>query len=172
MNEIWKDIPGYEGYYQASSLGRIKGKTRLVKHYQGGNLVVKERTLKLNTVGPYVSVLLSKEGKHITFLAHRIIAALFVPNPDNKPNVNHKDFNPYNNEADNLEWTTQQENITHSVNAGRNVKGETHGCHKLTEDQVRKIRSYDKSYKWLSEIFGVSYTSIKRIRSRKNWTHI
>lgn len=172
MNELWKDIPGYEGYYEASNLGRIKSKARLVKHYQGGKLIVKERMLKPNLAGPYVSVLLSKEGKRVTFLVHRIIAALFVPNPDNKPKVNHKDFNPRNNAADNLEWTTQQENISHSVNAGRNVKGITHGCHKLTELQVKEIRSYDRSYKWLANIYAVSYGNIKRIRSRKIWTHI
>lgn len=171
MTEEWKDIPGFEGYYQVSNLGRIKSVERWINHRKGKTRV-RERLKKYGRMGPYYGVTLSKEGNNKTVLVHRIVALCFIANPDNKPKVNHKDFNVSNNCVNNLEWATQQENIDYSVAANRNVKGETHGCHKLTEVQVKEIRSYDKAYKWLSDHYGVSYGNIKLIRNRKIWAHI
>lgn len=104
MEEIWKDIKGYEGLYQISNFGRVKS-----LNYRNTG---KEQLLKpaLNTTG-YFCVMLCKPLKR--FLIHRLVAKAFIPNPDNLPCVNHKDENPTNNHVDNLEWCTQLYNVNY-----------------------------------------------------------
>lgn len=120
MNEIWKDINGYEGYYQVSNLGRIKSLDRIitrcdgVKQFKKGGI----KTPKNSTDG-YNLITLSKNGKGKTQGIHIIVAKHFIPNPNNLPEVNHKDFNRKNNCANNLEWCTHQDNISYSSKQGR-----------------------------------------------------
>ena len=103
MEELWKDIDGYEGLYQVSNLGNVKS-----LNY---NRTGKERILKPGNNGlGYLNVLLCKNGKTKTFKIHRLVANAFIPNPYNKPEVNHKDENKTNNCVDNLEWMTSKEN--------------------------------------------------------------
>jgi len=104
--EIWKDIPGCDGYYQVSNKGRIKS---LKKSTTGKILSVKNKT------GWYLSVILCHGGSRITARVHILVAKAFVPNPDSKPEVNHKDTNKQNNVATNLEWVTRKENHDHAV---------------------------------------------------------
>lgn len=117
--EIWKDIPGYEGLYQASSTGRI----RTVPHRvacRGGFRIVRERILKtnakyINGKKHYVCVDL---GHRNTQLVHRLIANTFIPNPLGLPQVNHKDGDKWNNNIENLEWCNQSENMLHAYKHG------------------------------------------------------
>lgn len=123
MEEIWKDIPGYEGLYQASSLGRIRSLDR----FDGRMHWIKGRILcqTSNKLG-YKRLSLFKEGKDKKVIVHRIIAATFLGNHPSL-DVNHIDGNPSNNAISNLEWCTRAENIQHSykilgrpgVNKGR-----------------------------------------------------
>ena len=107
MNEIWKDIDGYEGLYKVSNLGRIKS--------LGNDKNRKEKILKTgkNKFG-YLHVILCKEGKVTTFRVQRLVANAFIPNPENKPEVNHIDENKENNCVWNLEWCTHQYNNEYS----------------------------------------------------------
>ena len=123
MEEIWKDIIGYEGLYQISSLGRVKSLPRSwsFKHWQDGSIITptsKERLLKphVSKRGYYI-VALSKGKGHIKNI-HRLIAQAFIPNPKNLKVINHKDGNKLNNSIDNLEWCTQKENMQHAFNIG------------------------------------------------------
>lgn len=110
--EIWKDVPGYEGRYQASTLGRVKSLDKPLKNPKEGRSVFKGRVLKCHTAkNKYVFVMF---GDRITRNVHRIIAQTFLPNPENKPTVNHKDGNPSNNHLSNLEWATWSENECHA----------------------------------------------------------
>lgn len=118
MEEIWKDITGYEGFYQASNLGRIRGLPRTVYNTRGlyigkvsyiNNNYNIMKLSKMNKYG-YMSVRLKKNGKGKTLSVHRLIAKTFIPNPSNLPCVNHKDENPSNNCVDNLEWCTRKYN--------------------------------------------------------------
>ena len=113
--EIWKDVIGYEGYYQISNLGRIKSVNRITTH----NRVRKECMLKqfLNKFG-YYFVSLSKDNKKITQRVHRLVAKTFIPNPNNYPEINHIDGNKKNNKVENLEWCSCQQNILHSFKLG------------------------------------------------------
>ena len=99
--EIWKDIPGFEGLYQASNEGRIRSLTRQVYNY-----IKPGRILKSNIKNSGYLYLSISNGnnkfKHAN--VHRLVALAFIPNPDSKPQVNHKDGNRLNNNVDNLEW--------------------------------------------------------------------
>ena len=116
--EIWKVIPGFENY-EISSHGRIKSKKRTIIH-RGTECVLPERFLKPHNNGKgYYSTDLIKDKKLHKFYIHRLVATLFIPNPENKPWVNHLDNNPSNNHFDNLEWCTPQENVDWMITQGR-----------------------------------------------------
>ncbi|MCT4402561.1 NUMOD4 domain-containing protein [Leuconostoc suionicum] len=113
--EIWKDIIGYEGLYQVSTLGRVKSveKTRAyINRGKKRNFHRKERILKLaNGRGDYKLITLSKNDNSKTFRVHRLVAQAFIPNPENKPQVNHIDEDKSNNSLNNLEWVSSYENM-------------------------------------------------------------
>ena len=103
MKEIWKDIKGYEGLYQVSNLGRVKR-------------VTTGRILKgMNSGSGYVQVGLYKQGVISRKLIHRSVAQAFIPNQENKSEVNHIDEDKTNNNVNNLEWSTRTENINHGT---------------------------------------------------------
>lgn len=106
--EIWKDIEGYEGLYQVSNLGRVKSKLR------------KGRILKPINTKKYYSVILCKNSTTKEIYVHRLVAYAFIPNPQNKPFINHIDGNKQNNYVENLEWCTQSENCRHAYKIGLN----------------------------------------------------
>lgn len=106
LGEVWKDIEGYEGLYQVSNFGRVKSLERidsLGRHRR-------EKILKtdINNKG-HLSVKLSKNGVRKKYLIHRLVAEEFLPNPEKKPIVHHKDHNKLNNNVDNLVWLTHEE---------------------------------------------------------------
>jgi hypothetical protein len=119
MEEIWKDIPNYKGLYQASSLGRIKSLARTVNSSHGSTQFINERIRKyvFTPLGYYRILLLKCKVRKIYFV-HRLVAITFIENPDNKPQINHKDGNKLNNNVDNLEWCTQKENSIHAWSNG------------------------------------------------------
>lgn len=142
MKEIWKDIKNYEGLYQVSNLGRIKSLARKVKtkngYYQGYN----EKILKNGTNGnKYYIVVLCKNCITNPQLVHRIVAETFIPNPENKPCVDHIDTDIHNNCVNNLKWCTQKENCLNPITRKNNSKskiGIKKGI-KLTEEHKKKI---------------------------------
>jgi len=118
--EIWKDIVGYEGLYQVSSLGRVKS---LLKSVRYEHCKTKEEHFKINkeiikkpsTCKGYTSISLSKDNKTSTKRMCRLVAIAFIPNPENKPQVNHIDGNKENDNVENLEWNTCGENVNHAI---------------------------------------------------------
>ena len=107
MEEIWKDVTGYEGLYQVSNLGRVKSLDRVIKgqHFE-------EKIMKLQTNNGYKWLWLNKDGKRKAKRINRLVAEEFIPNPDNLPCVGHKDDIPSkeNNTVENLYWTTFEDN--------------------------------------------------------------
>ena len=128
MEEIWKDIPGYEGLYQASSLGRIRSLDHVVeyvKHYDYGDVVAKHffpgKILSQNKTSGYLGCIFSINGKIEYPLVHRLVASAFIPNPDNKPEVDHVDGDTTNNCVENLRWVTSRENAANSMSRGEHT---------------------------------------------------
>jgi len=140
MKEIWKDIPNYEGYYQASNLGRIKSLERIIIRRDKKSYLQKETILKqAKNKKKYYQVGLSKNFKHKTISVHRLVAQAFIPNPDNLPQVNHIDGHKENNCVDNLEWCDNLYNMQHSYKLGlrNNV------LKSLIENNKTEVLQYD-----------------------------
>lgn len=111
---IWRDINGYEGLYSVSDCGKVKSMARKTNNQFCRNEII----LSPSDDGyGYNQVVLCKKVEGIkrkkVFKVHRLVANAFVPNPDNKPIVNHKDWDTKNNSVDNLNWMTQKENLNH-----------------------------------------------------------
>lgn len=106
MAELWKDVKGYEGIYQVSSLGRVKALQKSYTDSLGRNIVRKEHILATHESAQtgYPQLNLSKDGEAKTVSVHRLVAEAFIPNPNNLPCINHKDESRNNNCVDNLEW--------------------------------------------------------------------
>lgn len=118
MNEIWKDVVGYEGLYQVSNLGRVKSLEHFVPT-KNGAVRNSPSKIRINCFdGKYYHVILYKQGRRKVALVHRLVADAFIPNPNNLPQVNHKDGNKLNNNMDNLEWCSAQDNILHAFATG------------------------------------------------------
>ena len=125
MKEIWKDVVGYEGYYQVSNFGNVKS----IKRTTSQGKVLKPF---VNELG-YKFVALCVNGKKKDCRVHRLVAQAFIYNPKNKEQINHLDYNPSNNRVDNLEWTTPKENTVYSIEHMRN----SHIGYIKTENELR-----------------------------------
>lgn len=129
--EIWGDIQDYEGLYQVSSLGNVRSIPRTVMGANGHSQTHKGRLLKpgilCTTYTKYYRVTLSKENRTQRFSIHRLVAEHFIPNPENKPFVNHLDNNAENNAVANLEWCTHAENMLHAQKQGRLFESQSKG---------------------------------------------
>lgn len=149
MEEIWKDIKNYEGFYQVSNLGNVRSLDRYVNYKKIGKQYIKGKNLKPNNVSGYYQVLLMNNGKKAYKKVHRLVAETFIPNPDNKPQVNHIDGNKLNNNVENLEWNTVSENILHSFYVLKN--------------HIKKVYRYTKSGEYID-----CYPTIKEAGEKLN----
>ena len=162
----WKDvyIDGNKVPYQVSDIG----------------LVINCSTKRLLMGSPdkrgYIKVSIYMDNKLHTMAVHRLVAEAFIPNPDNKPTVNHKDGNKKNNNVENLEWMTHKENIQHAIDNGlRNIDGMNAPSNIYTDEQVHEVcrlLSDGKNPKEISELLGVSPNLPRRIKYRGKWKHI
>jgi DNA-binding transcriptional regulator YiaG len=177
MQEVWKDINGYEGYYQVSSLGRVKSVKRMVNHNYGGLKIVNERVMSQRTA-KYKNLMLCKEGEERIFWVHRLVAESFIENPDNKPEVNHKDANCHNNNVDNLEWATRAENQIHAVQHDlfKTKYGKNPYKNRDLAATFTEIRSLYKEkgvrQKEIAKTFSIDQSTVSRIFNNKRWTTI
>src|SRR5690606_37998883 len=159
----WKSLNGiveFGEYYEVSNMGAIR-------NTKSGRILKP----KVNKNG-YVEVVFTVNRKQKTYKLHRLVALAFIPNIENKPQVNHKDGNKLNCKYDNLEWSTNSENQKHARLIGLNGEiGESHSHAKLTESDVLKIRDmYDGgeyTYDDLSKLFNISNSHIGAIINRR-----
>ncbi len=154
--EIWKDIPGYEGIYAISNLGVIRRFDRIKK------LGVKDNG--------YLTANLSLKGKTRNFYPHRLVAIAFIPNPENKPDVNHIDGNKKNNSVTNLEWVTKSENMIHANKTGLTKIGESHYKTKLTIENIKEILFSKERPTVIAKKLGIGYRHFREIKTGRKWT--
>lgn len=172
MNEEWKNLvyqnKRFENF-KVSNTGKLRN-----------TMTNKEYKTYINHRGySQVCVSLGSRNDKKVFKIHRCVAETFIPNTDNKPQINHIDGNKLNNYVSNLEWVTSQENMRHAFDTGLaySKKGEDNSCAKLTSEQVRYIReSYipgDKEFgcRSLANKFNVSHSRISDIVNNKTYKY-
>ena len=165
--EVWKDVVGFEDYYEVSNTGKVrrkKGKTV----YKDGRIARFSQTVLKPSVFKkgYLMVFLSVKSKKKAKSVHRIVAEAFIPNPENKETVNHIDCDKTNNHVSNLEWMTNRENTIHGTENGLFMKAAT---------TRRKKKQIKKNGDWTSQYVGVSYDNKKGkwlAQITHNWKHI
>lgn len=176
MKERWIEIAGNQETYEVSTSGNVRTKDRIgVRGYHVKGHVLSQRD---NSNG-YLRCGMNIDGKPKSYLVHRLVASAFIPNPENKPFVNHIDGNKHNNNVENLEWCTKSENEKHAWLNGLKTdiatKGELHGMHKLRERDVRYIRNNHvrnggtMKTGELAKMFSVNPQTITEIVSKRTW---
>ena len=174
--EVWKDIPGYEGLYQISSLGKVKSLPR--KSWNGFVFINrKERILKnvLTTTG-YFSVSLYRNDNKKFNQVHRLVLLAFIGKSE--LDVNHKNGIKTDNRIENLEYLTRADNQKHAYLTGLKppLKGERNPNSKLTEKTVLEIRRLYESGKYrcseLAKMYKIGWTTVHEIVTNKRWSHL
>lgn len=164
MKEEWKDIAGYEGLYQVSTLGRIKSSPR-----NGTSNTEHFLSVKVYPNCRYARVALSKNNKTKSFSVHRLVAEAFIPNPNNLPIINHKDQMTWNNCVDNLEWCDSTYNNTY----GTRIERASNNCKKpiIGFDGIHKLGTYFTSTTDAANYLGVSKGAICGALKGYKYTH-
>ena len=161
-----RKIQGFENY-QVDELGQVWS---LPKKTRKGTRLIK--ALRHPKTG-YMYLDLCKDGKVKKFTVHRLVALAYLPNTENKPQVNHINGDKTDNRLENLEWCTRSENQKHSIDIGlRTTKGVKNSQCKLNEEEVIYIKNSDEKGKILAKKFNISHSTICDIRSGRSWTHI
>lgn len=165
--EQWKDILGFEGLYEVSSMGELRNKA------------TKKILKPVITHCGYYRFRIIKNEERFNKMLHRLVCEAFIENPEQKRTINHKDGNKLNNNIENLEWNTHSENIHHAIKLGlfhinRDPFNRHHSC--LSEEQVleidRMIKSKEHTYKQIALMFGVHPSRIEKIKARTTWKHL
>lgn len=173
-NEEWRNIPGYEGLYAVSNLGRVK---RLTDAKTGGHKAGKIYSAKKTRSG-YLMTVLCINNKIVRFMTHRLVALAFHGQPlYGKTEINHINGIKDDNRPENLEWVTRSENERHKHDTlgATGPRGEKCARSVLTEQNILDIRRLVKSgqpYTEVAKIYGVSDIQIGRIYRREQWGHV
>ncbi len=172
FNEEWLDVAGYEGKYQVSNFGRVRGVDRLIKSSRGGFQKLTGKVLSQSEIwNGYMTISLYGNGKEKRLLVHRLVAIAFIPNPENKATVNHIDSDRKNNRLDNLQWTTYSENTKHGFEFGK-MYIPIGASSKLTQLNIHAIRSDNRRVKDIAAEYGVVPATISRIKNGTRWTRL
>ena len=171
--------------YQVSNMGNVRSVTRKITG--GGAIATRIFRGKIIKQRPnpkgYYGFALSKNGIVRQYRTHRIVARVFIPNPENLPEINHKDEIKANNRADNLEWCDHLYNIRYGTGMDRkstsqtgkpNTKNRGEGCgtSKLKSPQVVSIFHDKRKYKEIADDYGISFATISGIKNRTKWRHL
>lgn len=162
--EIFKDINKFETKYQISNTGKVINKKT--------GLQLKPMYNKKGYQYVHLSI---NRYKSVKWYIHRLVGFHFIPNPYNKPQINHKDGNPSNNNVDNLEWCTNDENQKHAVLNDLHFQGEKHKDSKFTNDSIKILPDLIKSgftLKMINKLTGVAIQNLYKIFKGKSWKQL
>jgi len=170
MEEIWKSVVGYEGFYEVSNMGRVRTSFDNPHFNARPGKLLKQA----ECANGYLHTHLNKRGKKHPTVHSLVLEAFTGPRPHGLVS-RHKDGNARNNRSDNLEWGTQKQNIADKIAHGTDNKGSKHSQSKLTDSDVIKIRAMAldgiQNVK-IAAIFKITPTNVGHIVKRKSWTHI
>lgn len=182
MAEEWREVPGYEGFYEVSNTGRVRSLDRITHQIRNGKVLPRKRKGKMLSLVVYSTGyenvrLCGADRVQTTLGVHRVVAQSFIPNPDNKRFVNHIDGNPRNNRLDNLEWTTPLENTRHAISIGLvNNKGISNPAAKYPEHKIAFAKALAGLRLWsdrlVGEYLGMPREVVKDARSGRNWRSV
>lgn len=175
MKEVWKPIAQFNGRYDVSNKGRIRSWINMGRR----KLKTPEiRKTGYNNCG-YEYIVISYKSKQYTESIHRLVAITFIPNPENKPCVNHIDGDKTNNHASNLEWMTHKENTRHGMETGLisfESHGEKNGMSRLTRNDVLDIRNTYRlgcvTQQEIADAWGLSSGHVNDIINKRRWGHV
>ena len=163
--EIWRDIKGFEGLYQISTIGRVRSLDRVDSR---GNYRKGKALADVVSGNGYHQVNLWRDGKVEIKLTHRLMAKTFIPNPDNLPQVNHRDEDKGNNRVENLEWCTASYNTNYGTRNERTAKANEQAIYVITDSGHRYY--FDSSRK-AAEILGLKACSVSDCLHGRQKTH-
>ena len=153
-SEVWKPIEGFEGLYQISNFGKVKSLDRKVINNRTFQLIKGKILKPCNNGNNYLYIGLCKNGKIKRIAIHKLVAQAFIPNPNNLPQVNHKDENKLNNCVENLEWCTPNYNANYG---NRNKKMKK----MIIEKYAKKVVQYDINKNYITEYDSIEETARK-----------
>ena len=162
--EVFKDISNFENKYQISNTGKVRSKKT--------GLFLKPMYNKKGY--QYVHLFINKK-KSVKWYIHRLVGFHFIDNPLNKPQINHIDGNPSNNNVDNLEWVTNEENQRHAILNNLHFQGELHKDSKFTNESIRllpELINVGFSLREINELTGVAVQNIQKIINGKSWRQL
>ena len=171
QREEWRWVIGYEDKYMVSSLGRVKSFVRKCDSYPR---ILSPFKNKLGYLGIH---LMKKPKKYFGYLVHRLVAQAFIPNPENKPHINHKNFITSDARVENLEWVTPSENMvyTNVNNPIKSNRGEKSHFAKLTLEnviEIRNLRKQGKSGAEIAKIFNISGSHANMVARGSSWKYL
>lgn len=158
--EQWKDVVGYEGIYMVSDLGRVKSLERFTSHYKGGLSLQKEYIKKSSNSNGYLVNGLTKDGILTSWKTHRLVGNSFIPNPKNKPYINHKKGNKKDNRSIMIEWNTSSENSKHAHSTGLH-KGSHYGLIGKLNPNGKPVLQFDLNGNFIQEYDTITIASEK-----------
>lgn len=169
MEELWKPVVGFEGFYEVSDHGRVRSVDRLVMHWQGGLRKRKGCLLKASPMPGIGYPRVSLGGDQINKFVHTLVLEAFVgPRPDGH-DACHADGTRTNNHLSNLRWDSRSANMADRQEHGRTQRGERHYRAKLTESQVLSIRADARQRKVIAADYGISIHNVTAIKRRLSW---
>lgn len=176
MTEIWKDIPGFGGHYQASSIGRIRTKDRIVRRAHPAGMAInfryKGRVLKPTNTRGYLVVHIGVDGVKTNLAVHVAVLLAFVgPRPDGMEGC-HCNGDSLDNRAENLRWDTHLANNRDRLKHETYTRGQRHPMAKLTDAQALEIYRSSESGAALAKRYGVAPSKISAIRCGQTWSHV
>jgi len=159
MEEEWRLVSGWEKMYEVSNLGRVRS-------------IKKKGLIIASFLEKDGYIVVSLKSPRVMKKVHRLVAKAFIPNPEDKPQVNHIDNKRNNNVLTNLEWVTHKENSEHCFKQDRFSRGEKHYASILTEKDVIKIRKSKLTRSMLAKKYGVSWSTVDAVVKRQTWKFV
>jgi hypothetical protein len=179
-NENWERVEETNGLYSISNMGRVKSHVKRERDESGRFTKItasnEGKIINTSVYGMYKAIDYRKSNNRKILFVHRLVGEYFVDNPRNKPCINHKNGDKFDNRASNIEWCTHKENMEHYWNSDNAQRGENSTNAKLTKEDVLEIRAAYRlgcfEYKDFVDAYGTSVDNIRHIIKRRSWKHI